>query len=180
MCTWKHSLIYTTCAHEKLRCRETPVDLWSATEPEERATWVVLSAGAGAVQGFTGTAYATKYLHIYCRVQSSVWRFPNYWPPAPLPLHPASVSFPSTKGGGYTLARAVRGLGGSIFRKTPDIGLASYSIFPLRPILYSTLIIKWIFGEISSWYRKFFEETSCKVICGETLHHREKIHYTNV
>ncbi len=31
-------------------------------------------------------------------------------------------------GGGYTLAGR-----GSIFRKTPDIGLASYSIIPLRP-----------------------------------------------
>ena len=35
------------------------------------------------------------------RVQSSVWRLPNYWPP---PLHPASVSSPRTKGGGHTLA----------------------------------------------------------------------------
>jgi hypothetical protein len=50
----------------------------------------------------------------------------------PYPLHPASVSSPRTRGGGYTLAGR-RG-GGSIFRKTPDtdIGLASYSIIPLR------------------------------------------------
>ncbi len=63
------------------------------------------------------------------RVQSSVWRLPNYWPPPP--LHPASVSSPRTKGGGYTLAERWR-CGGSIFRKTPDIGLASCSIIPLR------------------------------------------------
>jgi hypothetical protein len=35
--------------------------------------------------------------YIY-RIQSSVWRLPNYWPPPP--LHPASMSFPLTKGGG--------------------------------------------------------------------------------
>ncbi len=35
--------------------------------------------------------------YIY-RVQSSVWRLPNYW--TPTPLHPASVSSPCTKGGG--------------------------------------------------------------------------------
>ncbi len=42
----------------------------------------------------------------------------------PPPLHPASVSSPRTKGGGHTRK--------SIFRKTPNIGLASYSIIPLR------------------------------------------------
>jgi hypothetical protein len=49
----------------------------------------------------------------------------------PPPLHPASVSSPRTQGRGYTLAGRW-GDGGSIFRKTPDIGLASYSIIPLR------------------------------------------------
>ncbi len=49
----------------------------------------------------------------------------------PLPLHPASLSSPHTKGRGVHTRRAVRG-GGSIFRKTPDIGLVSYSIIPLR------------------------------------------------
>ncbi len=66
------------------------------------------------------------------RVQSSFWRLPKlqYWPPPP--LHPASVSFPRTKGvGGYTLAGRWGGVG-PVFRKTPDIGLASYSIIPLR------------------------------------------------
>ncbi len=57
--------------------------------------------------------------------------FQNIDPPPP--LHPASVSSPRTKGGGggYTLAGR-RGRGGSIFWKTPDIGLAFYSIIPLR------------------------------------------------
>ncbi len=57
----------------------------------------------------------------------------------PPPLHPASVSSPR---------RAVRGWG-SIFRKTPVIGLASYSIIPLRcklrvgiPILASVSRLK--------------------------------------
>ncbi len=49
--------------------------------------------------------------------------------PPPL-LHPVSVSSPAP-GGGYTLAGRWGG-GGSIFQKTPDIGLASYSIIPLR------------------------------------------------
>ncbi len=56
--------------------------------------------------------------------------------------HPASVSSPRTKGRGYTLA--VRGWG-SMFRKTPAIGLASYSIIPLRIhisffFMYSTVV----------------------------------------
>ncbi len=57
--------------------------------------------------------------------------FPNIDPPPP--LHPASVSSPRTKGGGggYTLARRWGG-GGSIFWKTPDIGLASYRIISQR------------------------------------------------
>ncbi len=51
----------------------------------------------------------------------------------PPPLHPASVSSPRPKGVGVHTRRAVRGWGGgSIFRKTPDIGLASYIIIPLR------------------------------------------------
>ncbi len=69
----------------------------------------------------------TKYLHIEYRAVSGVFR--TIHPPPP--LHPASVSSPRTKGVGYTLAGWWGG-GGSIFRKTPDIGLASYSIIPLR------------------------------------------------
>ncbi len=57
--------------------------------------------------------------------------FQNSDPPPP--FHPASVSSPRTKGWGgeYTLAGRWRG-GGSIFWKTPDIGLASYSIIFLH------------------------------------------------
>ncbi len=74
--------------------------------------------------------------------------FPTIFDPPP-PLHPASASSPRTKGAGYTLA--VRwGGGGSIFRKTPDIGLASYSIIPLRrkayPIFFSPLSLS-----LSKW-----------------------------
>jgi hypothetical protein len=51
----------------------------------------------------------------------------------PPPLHPASVCTPSApKAGGYTHSPVGEGWGGSIVRKTPDIGLASYSIIPLR------------------------------------------------
>jgi hypothetical protein len=55
--------------------------------------------------------------------------FQNIDHPPPLPR--ASVSFPHTKGRGVHTRRAVRG-GRSIFWKTPDIGLAFYSIIPLR------------------------------------------------
>ncbi len=76
--------------------------------------------------------------------------------PSP-PLHPASVSPPAPKaGGGYTLARRWGG-GGSIFRKTPDIGLASYSIIPLRqgPTTSQTTI-EWSVNEV----RKLFHGNS--------------------
>ncbi len=80
--------------------------------------------------------YMHKVLtYIEYRAVSGVFRTID---PPPL-LHPASVSSPRTKGGGYTLAGrgGDGGGGGSIFRKTPDIGLASYSIIPLR--LYGIL-----------------------------------------
>jgi hypothetical protein len=73
----------------------------------------------------------TKYLHILsteqCLASSEL-----LIPPPPLPL--ASVSFPRTKGGGRegTHSPGGEGVGGSIFRKKPDIRLASYSIIPLR------------------------------------------------
>ncbi len=65
-----------------------------------------------------------------CREQSSVWRLLKYWPPTP-PKPSESVLPPHQRRGG-THSLALRGLG-SIFWKTPDIGLASYSIIPLRP-----------------------------------------------
>ncbi len=58
-----------------------------------------------------------------CRVQSSVWRLPKYWPPTPSP--PSECVLPPHQ------SRAVRWWG-SIFWKTPDIGLASCIIIPLR------------------------------------------------
>ncbi len=73
-----------------------------------------------------------------CRVQSCVWRLPQYWPPNPLSTQRVCPP-PSPKAGGtHTLAgRWVDG--GSIFWKTPDIGLASYSIISLRfvPLTHS-------------------------------------------
>ncbi len=59
-------------------------------------------------------------------------------PPTPPCLPLASVSSPRTKGGGYTLAERWGG-GGSIFWKTPDIGLATYSIIPLRDTCTRTI-----------------------------------------
>ncbi len=82
----------------------------------------------------------SKHLHhkvfTYNRVQSSVWRLPNYWPPTPSP--PSECVLPShqRRWGRYTLAGRWGG-GGLIFWKTPDIGLASYSIIPLRLTYFS-------------------------------------------
>jgi hypothetical protein len=66
------------------------------------------------------------------RAVSGVFRTTNYWPPVPHPLSTQRVCpTPAPKAGRYTLAGRWGG-GGSIFRKTPDIGLASYSIIPLH------------------------------------------------
>jgi hypothetical protein len=54
----------------------------------------------------------------------------------PPSLHPASVSSILQKGGECTHSP---GGEGSIFWKTPDIGLASYSTIPLRVCVYSFL-----------------------------------------
>ncbi len=64
------------------------------------------------------------------RVQSCVLRLPKYWHPTP--FFTRRVCTPRNKGGGYTLAGQRGGLGGrsgwgSIFLKTQDIGLVSYS-----------------------------------------------------
>jgi hypothetical protein len=67
------------------------------------------------------------------RVQSCVWRLPKYWPPPPTP--PSECVLPPHQRQGAHTRRAVRGNddlfgegdGGSIFWKTPAIGLASYN-----------------------------------------------------
>ena len=71
--------------------------------------------------------------YIEYRAVSGVFRTP----PSPTQLHPASVSSPRTKGeaGRYTHSPGGEGVGGGVnpvIRKTPDIGLASYSTIPLR------------------------------------------------
>jgi hypothetical protein len=72
---------------------------------------------------------------MYVKVQSSVWRFQNIDPPPS--FHPASVSPPPATKVGVHSRRAVGG--GGIILKTPDIGLASYSIISLR-LQYSNLL----------------------------------------
>jgi hypothetical protein len=71
--------------------------------------------------------FPTKYL---CRVQSYVWRLPKYWPP--IPLSTQRVCPPPAPKAGGTHSPGGEGRGGSIFWKTPDMGLASYSIISLR------------------------------------------------
>jgi hypothetical protein len=63
-------------------------------------------------------------------VQGSVWRLPNYWPSTVHPLSTQRERPPPALKAWYTLTGR-RGGGGSIFRKTSDIVLASYSIIPL-------------------------------------------------
>ncbi len=71
----------------------------------------------------------STYIYTVYRAGSGVFRTTVLNP------HPLSTQrvCPTTapKAGGYTLAGRWGG-GGSIFRKTPDIGLASYSTIPLR------------------------------------------------
>ncbi len=69
----------------------------------------------------------TKYLR---RVQSCAWRLIKYWPPTPLSTQ--RMCPPPAPKAGVHIRRAVRGVGGSIFWKTPAIGLASYSLISLR------------------------------------------------
>jgi hypothetical protein len=84
----------------------------------------------------TCTIHCTVGLHhkvlIYVEYRAVSGVFQNIDPPPP--LHPASVSSPRTKSGGGTHSPGDEGVGGggSTFWKTPDIGLASYSIIPLR------------------------------------------------
>ncbi len=97
-----------------------------------------------------------------CRVQSSVWRLPKYWPPTPFP--PSECVLPPHQRRGYTLAGRWGG-GGSIFWKTPDIGLASYllqynlstdtALFFLHCQLtrrYSCILIKTFHQKLCSMY----------------------------
>ena len=76
-----------------------------------------------------GHKVLTYILYIEYRAVSGVFRTID----PPPPLHPASVSSreggpPPKAGRGYTLVGRWGG-GGLIFRKTPDIGLASYSTY---------------------------------------------------
>jgi hypothetical protein len=63
------------------------------------------------------------------RVQSCAWRLPKYWPPTPLSSPTSECVLPPHQRRGVHTLRAVRG---SIFWKTPAIGLASYSLISLR------------------------------------------------
>ncbi len=76
-------------------------------------------------KGQTGDGFLPQSTYI-CRVQSCVWRLPKYWPPTPLSTQRV-CPLPAPKAGGHS-----PGGGGSIFWKTTDIGLASYSIISLR------------------------------------------------
>ncbi len=91
--------------------------------------YVLYKVYIGAAELRIETRFHKVLTYIEYRAVSGVFRTTD----PPPPLHPASVSSPRTKGGGYTIAGRWRG-GGLIFRKTSDIGLASYSRIPLRPL----------------------------------------------
>ncbi len=61
------------------------------------------------------------------RVQSCVWRLPKYWPPPHPPSPPSECVLPPVPKAGGTHSPGGEGHGGSIFWKTPGIGLASYN-----------------------------------------------------
>jgi hypothetical protein len=61
------------------------------------------------------------------RVQSCVLRLPKYSIDPPLPSPPGECVLPPTTKAGGTHSPGGEGGGGSIFWKTKDIGLASYS-----------------------------------------------------
>ncbi len=66
-----------------------------------------------------------------CRVQSSVWRLPKYWPPTPSPTSECVLLPPHQKRGVHT-HRAVRGWGGGQYfgrRQTLDWPLTVYSLY---------------------------------------------------
>jgi hypothetical protein len=67
----------------------------------------------------------TQSTYIF-RVQSSVWRLPNYWSPTPL-SNQRVCSPPAPKAGGEHTRRAVVNIS-----EDARYGLASYSIIPLR------------------------------------------------
>ncbi len=123
-------------AHPKKTTREGMCPPWStytwitvSSSSNEKSTdqqenWVVVRE-----EGFTPQS---NYI---CRVQINVWRLPKYQILTPHPLSPSECVLPphQRRGGGvHSPGGEGLGGGGSIFWKTPDIGLASYSIIPLR------------------------------------------------
>jgi hypothetical protein len=112
-----------------------------------------------------------QYIHkvltyIEYRAVSGVFRTIDLPPPLPL----ASVSSPPTKGGGFTLAGRWGG-GGSIVRKTPDIGLASYSIILCTCIIFRDRVTKMI-GESGNHRPGIIRETPNKQRWASTLANR--------
>ncbi len=77
----------------------------------------------------------TKYLHN--RIQSSVWRLPNYWPPTPSP--PSECVLPPHQRRGVHSRRAVRGGGGVNGSEDARhwIGLLQYNPSTLIPLFES-------------------------------------------
>jgi hypothetical protein len=69
-----------------------------------------------------------------CRVQSSVWRLPKYWPPTPSP--PSECVLPPHQRRGVPTRRAVRGWEGGQYLEDARhwIGLLQYNPSTVRPV----------------------------------------------
>ncbi len=134
------------------------------------------------------TTQHTVPTYVEYRAVSGV--FQNIDPPPPSP--PSECVVPPTKGGGgFTLAGRGGG-GGSIFDfflnfpkkyikqiyvfwKTPDIGLASYSLIPLWPVLYKRLshlerraLLKKSKGLFSYIFRRLFQKVPLHTVPSTT------------
>jgi hypothetical protein len=120
--------MFHNCSSVPLGKDRAKLDHFASNWLQKQTNWYINTCSRTRWRYHCGMLQAQS-THIY-RVHSSVWRLPNYWSPTPSPPSECVLP-PHQRQGGYSLAGGWGGVG-SIFRKTPDIGLASYNIIPLR------------------------------------------------
>ncbi len=116
--------------------------------------------------------------YIY-RVQSSAWRLSNYWPSTPSPHSECFLPQHHQRrggGGGGTHSPGGDGVGGSIFRKTPDIGLASYSSWrgitlPNCAVLTPGVFVN-IFSAVNAMQQELLHRMNWNI--RDSIYHRPK------
>ncbi len=110
--------MYPNAQHINCRCHA-----WSCWQSWEKYT-VPVERGV-MVRNRRGARPQSTYTYI-CRVQSSVWRLPKYWPPTPPP--PSEWVLPQHQRRGVHTRRAVRGWGINILEDARHwIGLLQYN-----------------------------------------------------